>query len=251
MKYSTNVIAFKSHIKSAMNDDISWDMVYLMLDNLCTTFEISKQVIHVLLEELKSSKITNTSNSEEKYNLFLSDNTDVAHNENEIKEEVNDSSGKIKDPLVDVRMDEEFYDEGPVDSFDEFTTEDYYDTKDPSEEISDKDDPDYHEEKIDRSFENDANVRNFSCDRCEKTYTNDNALRKHKKRKHGWQYKDTLEPKEKVQCNQCDKKFAHGSLWKHKKDVHDGRGIKKHKKKVHGNHKIEILDMKPDPGSIE
>ena len=179
MKYSTNVIAFKSHVKSAMNDDISWDMVELMLDNLCTTFEISKQVIYVLLEELKLFKIANTSYSDEKHNLFLS-YTPHNDNENEIKEELNDSSGKIKDPLVDVRMeiaDEEFCDKGPEESFNEFATEDYHDTNNPSEEISNVDDPDHHKEKIDRCVENDANFRIFSCDRCEKTYTNDNALR--------------------------------------------------------------------------
>ena len=238
MKYSTNVIAFKSHIKSAMNDDISWDMVDLMLDNLCTTFEKSKQVIYVLLEELKLFKIANTSYSDEKHNLFLS-YTPHNDNENEIKEELNDSSGKIKDPLVDARMDEDFCDEGPEDSYDKFTTEDYYNTKNLSEE------------QFDHSIENDANVRNFSCDRCEKTYTNDNALRKHKKRKHNWQYKDTLEPKEKVQCDQCDKKFSQGSLWKHKKDVHNGRGIKIRKPKVHGNDQIDTVDIKSVPGSIE
>ena len=69
MKYSSNIIAFKSHVKSAMNDEIAWNMVDLMLDNLCTNFEISKQVIQMLLEELKSYKITNTCYSNQKYSL--------------------------------------------------------------------------------------------------------------------------------------------------------------------------------------
>ena len=123
MKYSTNVIAFKSHIKSAMNDDISWDMVDLMLDNLCTTFEISKQVIHVLLEELKIYKIAKPGDTLTKFEIVSTDNVDdLVSEKNEIKEEHNDSSNTNDHPL-DVKVeiaDEEFYDEVPEDFYEEY-----------------------------------------------------------------------------------------------------------------------------------
>ena len=59
MKYSANVIAFKSRVKSAMNDDLAWDMLELMSDNLCINVKVSKEVVHVLLQELKVYKLLN------------------------------------------------------------------------------------------------------------------------------------------------------------------------------------------------
>ena len=60
MKYSANVIAFKSRVKSAMKDDLAWDMLELMSDNLCINVKISKEVVHVLLQELKIYKLSNS-----------------------------------------------------------------------------------------------------------------------------------------------------------------------------------------------
>ena len=59
MKYSANVIAFQSRVKSAMRDDLAWDMLELMSDNLCINVKVSKEVVHVLLQELKIYKLTN------------------------------------------------------------------------------------------------------------------------------------------------------------------------------------------------
>ena len=61
MKYSENIIAFKSHIGSAMKDRITWDMLEMIMESLCSSLEKSKQVNHILLAELKTYKNTGIS----------------------------------------------------------------------------------------------------------------------------------------------------------------------------------------------
>ena len=56
MKYSENVITFRTHVCSAMKDRISWDMLVKIMDDLCSTLDKSKEVNHILLDELKTYK---------------------------------------------------------------------------------------------------------------------------------------------------------------------------------------------------
>ena len=58
MKYSTEVIMFKSHIKSALNDKLAWDVLVSLMNDLCSTLNKSKAVNHLLLDELKTHKIS-------------------------------------------------------------------------------------------------------------------------------------------------------------------------------------------------
>ena len=143
MNYSTHVIAFKSHVKSAMNDDVSWDMLDLMLDNLCINVKVSKEVIHVLLEELKLYKFTKPSDSVTKSEIV---STDFAINDkNEIKEELNGSNNIDNNTLVHVKVevaDEEFYDEVP-DNFDEYEDDDKFYEDDMEYNPDDENDADY------------------------------------------------------------------------------------------------------------
>ena len=57
MKPDEELLVFKSHIESAFEDRIPWDVLVSLMDQVCSTLEISKAVNHVLLEELKLFKI--------------------------------------------------------------------------------------------------------------------------------------------------------------------------------------------------
>ena len=56
MKYSDEVFVFRSHVDSAMKDQLPWDVLVDLMDKLCSTFEKSKEVNHALLDELKIFK---------------------------------------------------------------------------------------------------------------------------------------------------------------------------------------------------
>ena len=57
MKYGADIIVFRSHIDSAMKDRIPWNILVDLMDQLCTDFKKSKELNHVLLDELKSYKL--------------------------------------------------------------------------------------------------------------------------------------------------------------------------------------------------
>ena len=60
MKYSMEVIMFKSHMKSAMNDELAWEALVSLMNDLCSTLDKSKAINHVLLDELKIYKISDS-----------------------------------------------------------------------------------------------------------------------------------------------------------------------------------------------
>ena len=57
MKPDEELLVFKSHIESALEDRISWDNLVSLMDQLCSTLELSKAMNHVLLDELKLFKL--------------------------------------------------------------------------------------------------------------------------------------------------------------------------------------------------
>ena len=57
MKPDEELLVFKSHIESAFEDRIPWDILVSLMDQVCSTLEISKAVNHVLLDELKLFKL--------------------------------------------------------------------------------------------------------------------------------------------------------------------------------------------------
>ena len=56
MMFCQEVLDFKSEIGSAMQDLIPWDVLVTLMNDLCSSLEISKEVNIVLLNELKSYK---------------------------------------------------------------------------------------------------------------------------------------------------------------------------------------------------
>ena len=57
MKPDEELLVFKSHIESAFEDRIPWNILVSLTDQVCSTLEISKAVNHVLLDELKLFKL--------------------------------------------------------------------------------------------------------------------------------------------------------------------------------------------------
>ena len=56
MKYSTEIITFKSYLDSAFKDAIPWTELAKLMKDLCNTFEKSKEANILLLDELKLYK---------------------------------------------------------------------------------------------------------------------------------------------------------------------------------------------------
>ena len=89
---------FKSHMKSAMNDELAWEALVSLMNDLCSTLDKSKAINHVLLEELKIHKISDSIlvKHESDSELKLS-----ADNTNEVQEDDNKLSEEVKIEIVE------------------------------------------------------------------------------------------------------------------------------------------------------
>ena len=94
MKYSVNTITFRSHLNSAMSDQIPWDMLLTIMESLCMTLDKSKEINYVLLDELKTYKQYYSLPPEEDLTLEIND---VKEEQNVIKQEKSDSYEAAKD----------------------------------------------------------------------------------------------------------------------------------------------------------
>ena len=222
MRYSEDIIILKSNVQSAMKDQISWDSVVSLMESICISFQKAKELNYVLLDELKTCS-----------SLFaIEDQNDQALPDPglkfEIKQEVLDEN---QDPL-DTKEDKQ------VDATDFVNVEIESEPKEEEME-NNPDEKDDLEKQNDHDVENNVNVQTFACDLCDKTFTKDNSLYQHKKRKHGWQLENFVGSKVKAlcryestvkepsptmyQCEQCDKTFKYTvSLKEHVKIEHEG-----------------------------
>ena len=96
MKYSENVITFRTHVGSAMKDRISLDMLVKIMDDLCSTLDKSKEVNHILLDELKTYKNVCSTVLE----CDKAENGNIKE-ESDIKEEDTDPMEYVKSELYD------------------------------------------------------------------------------------------------------------------------------------------------------
>ena len=222
MKYSANVIAFKSRVKSAMRDDLAWDMLELMSDNLCINVKVSKEVVHVLLQELKIYKLSNP--------CYLDSNSEIASDSIDIKIEVEEETcleNESSDPLNHFSTPEsKLFSENNVLKEEQVSESlEFFETSvgnDPvldavkSEALDDTSIEDSNSEHLDKSEENfktdqnnesDCNggKKRFKCHICSKEYTRRLNLRIHKKNVHGIKT-------EIFACDPCGKTFANRSL---------------------------------------
>ena len=120
MKYSVNALAFKTRVRSWMKDDLSREMLVLMMENICTNVKISKEIIHVLLEELMIYKITKTgdlgtkavilvTNSKQNVEKHFSKNGE--HSKNTVNADVLREVDPLEQPeTFDIYMSQDFSD---------------------------------------------------------------------------------------------------------------------------------------------
>ena len=94
MKYSVNTITFRSHLNSAMSDQIPWDMLLTIMESLSMTLDKSKEINYVLLDELKTYKQYYSLPPEEDLTLEIND---VKEEQNVIKPEKSDSYEAAED----------------------------------------------------------------------------------------------------------------------------------------------------------
>ena len=87
MKYGADIIVFRSHIDSAMKDRIPWNILVDLMEQLCTDFKKSKELNHVLLDELKSFKVYQQISVQEPQSLTnFSENTQAFISEPSLKD---------------------------------------------------------------------------------------------------------------------------------------------------------------------
>ena len=153
MKYSTEVIIFKSHVKSALNDKLAWDVLVLLMNDLCSTLDKSKAVNHLLLDELKTQKISDSIFVKQEPNVELKDSP---KKESSVSKEADRLSVQIKTEIV-----EDDYEDA----------EDYFEDEEENANYS-----------TDEDMEED--VTEHECDFCGKSFKSDLNLKRHVRKVH-------------------------------------------------------------------
>ena len=234
MKYSTEIITFKSYLDSAFKDAIPWTELAELMNNLCNTLEKSKEANILLLDELKLYKDLYPYNE---------DSTDFKDEEDvdplcKVKVELPEESNLEKNELnhetqesfeeYDLKQDEMFVDNSEYfseDDNEEFESENNKSKKKlkPSQPKTYPKVKCSHCDKLISSKNLSQHIKEqhktfeeFPCDKCEKVFKIKQLLQRHQKRMHE-------ETPTRLQCDQCDKTFKYGnSLRDHVKIEHEG-----------------------------
>ena len=226
MKYSEEIFVFKSHIDSAMKDQIPWNILVNLMNELCSTFKKSKEVNHVLLDELKTFKLGSLEVPNEVTEA------DVKVEVQNMDEDLDNT--KDEDPSLQ-NMKEELCNEENILKEENFDIDDNDFDNDVDEEESDKSsikktksnftspkEQCHYCKKMISSINIKTHIRNLHeerqklpCEKCGKIFGNSVLLKKHLGR-----CGNNDKP---YQCDQCEKRFKQeGSLKEHVKIVHEG-----------------------------
>ena len=159
VRYAEDVIVFKSNIDSAMKNRIPWNILVSLMNELCSTFEKSREVNHVLLDELKIYKPLDQTALDDKIH-------DNPMNVCDVKLEAQDENEDL-----DLIKDEGIFPDNLKD-------EPYYEGDDFKEEDLRSDDEDF-------SPGEDDGEAILECDQCDKIFKVRQSLLRHKRDKHG------------------------------------------------------------------
>ena len=178
MTCDSELVTFKSHINSAMGNQIPWDILVTLMKEVCSTFEKSLAVNYVLLDELKSFKSSDIASeikqNDENNKVSLDAFEETKHSKSEIAVESDDH-------VVDIKIEDEedlsldLKDEPYFEDQDDLNDEDYYDPLIEDENQND----DFDEEDP----QDDA--KTHQCETCNKNFKHKQSLYKHRKKKHG------------------------------------------------------------------
>ena len=213
MKYSEDVFVFRSHIDSAMKDQIPWEVLIDLMDKLCSTFEKSKEVNHALLDELKTFKPGEKDN-------------EVIEEKAEDYDEKDDEC-QLFDCDVKIEVQEKAKNLGGVEDGDSL----YHDIKDEPYDVE----YDLNEQNFDASeedYEEDDVKSSHECDMCNKTFQFKQSLARHKKIKHDPNKVNVAKPKKepkinpdgtypKVECQHCKKLISSANIRQHIRINHE------------------------------
>ena len=97
MMYSEEAITFRTHVNSAMSDQIPWEMLLTLVESVCLTLEKSKEVNYLLLDELKTCKQTQSNHFHTAEENKVSS---LPVSEVEVKEQIYDSAVKSEQQFV-------------------------------------------------------------------------------------------------------------------------------------------------------
>ena len=191
MIFCQEVMDFKAEIGSAMQDLISWDILVNLMNDLCSSPEISKEVNNLLLNELKSYKhVKNEVLETEEIVSKFDDNEmkielekDVEINSSQFDSEENqDQSLSNKDSMLENEI--------------VFDDENQYSCKKCSKTFKTK--KGYLQHKKEKKFE---------YEQFETTCLTKNAVEKHKKSAHG--------NEKSFICSECGNLFKSSQSLKH------------------------------------
>ena len=155
MKEDTEIMMFQTQIQSAMQNLIPWETLILLLDDFCITFEKARDINYVLLEELKTYKISEFQEDSEN----IESEPVIVKSEHYSDSEEQCTTEDVKDEYTENIVTEAFLE--------------------PMKEI-------VVEPKIE---ENSAEEKTHFCDLCQKTFKSISALRWHTKKFHESQQK--------------------------------------------------------------
>ena len=179
MTCDSEMVTFKSHVNSAMGNQIPWNVLVTLMKEICSTFEKSLAVNDVLLDELKTFKSSDIEPDIKKTdeNIPIDAFDDTNHSKSEITVEPDNPVDIKKESGEDLSLD--LKDEPYFEDQEDLNDEDYYD---PLMEYENQND-DFDEDAEEEDVQDDAN--SYQCETCNKKFKHKQSLYKHRKKKHG------------------------------------------------------------------
>ena len=181
MTCNSELVTFKSHINSAMGNQIPWDVLVTLMKEICSTFEKSLAVNDVLLDELKTFKSSDVSSeikqNDENDKVYSDAYDDTKHSKSKLE--------VVSDDPVDIKIEDgedlslDLKDEPYFEDQEEYNDEEYYDPLMEDDNLNDDLDEDIEEEDL----QDDA--KTHQCETCNKNFKHKQSLYKHRKKKHG------------------------------------------------------------------
>ena len=181
MTCDSEMVTFKSHVNSAMGNQIPWNMLVTLMKEVCSTFEKSLAVNDVLLDELKTFKSSDVSSEIKKKDEIdevpLDAFEETKHSKSEVAVESDDPVDIKIENGEDLSLD--LKDEPYFEDHEDYNDVDYHDPIMEDENQNDDFDDDVEEE----DSQDDAKAH--QCETCNKTFKHKQSLYKHRKKKHG------------------------------------------------------------------
>ena len=214
MIFCQEVLDFKSEIGSAMEDLVPWDMLVTLMNDLCSSLEISKEVNMLLLNELKTFKpvkneVLETEDTISKFDdnevkIELEKDVEISSRQYESEENLDQSLSKTEDIFED-----------EIDDSKEFENENQYSCKKCSKSFKTKHGYLQHNYHVhEKTKEVKPKPEKVACEKCGLLFKSSQSLKHHVSRIH--------KKENRFQCDICSKIFGDkNTMILHKKSIHE------------------------------